>query len=162
MWKVALKTLVFFKRSSCIWQYRIWLSTLFSSSSSSSCCRLNSLYSFWYLGKETQLLSAVSFVANVHTKPVGHSLLLLCVQLLGVDPALGQVLGHSGPLLLHRLQLLDQSLLLLLQLMQLRQQACLLEATVTNGAEEERRMSDRWSLLNTTSHHRLHFTAPVM
>jgi len=40
--------------------------------------------------------------------------------------------------------------------------ACLLEATVTNGAEEERRMSDRWSLLNTTSHQRLHFTAPVI
>lgn len=64
MWNVALKTLVFFSRSSWIWQYRIWLSTLFSSSSNSSCCRLNSLYSFWYLlawRNESQRLLCLSW-----------------------------------------------------------------------------------------------------
>lgn len=55
----------------------------------------------------------------------GHSLELLCVELLRVDPALSQVVGHSSPLLLHCLQFLHQSCLLLLQLLQLSQQGFL-------------------------------------
>lgn len=51
IWKVALKTLVFLSLSNWNCACLIWLSTLFSSSSSSSCWRLNSLYSFWYLQK---------------------------------------------------------------------------------------------------------------
>ena len=54
------------------------------------------------------------------------SLELLSVQLLGVAPALSQLLSHRGPLLLHCLQLLHQHLLTLLQLVQLCQEALLL------------------------------------
>ncbi|KAG7227933.1 hypothetical protein INR49_013727, partial [Caranx melampygus] len=69
------------------------------------------------------VVNALQLIIQLELLPFKLAVLLL---LLRVALALGQFLGHSRPLLLHSLQLLDQGLLLFLELLQLCQQGLLL------------------------------------